>query len=213
MTAVVSSELIHLASPLFRWGFVLCVYIAPGIGVINMHISLQLFVLFQQLLLEGLLLYELCLLKDHLFPHEPYLLLDGRNCWGCLLDERKWRPLAGRKVQIQRFGHVSTEYAIFSAFWTGALGKLHTYWTQVWMAYDVRGPFSESFGRMRSETAIFPRFLRAGFATLPCELDPRTNVTSFRKVLVRWVYSLVLKAGSPYYLLVVGSWIGGSDSF
>ncbi|KAK5802082.1 hypothetical protein PVK06_029664 [Gossypium arboreum] len=67
-----------------------------------------------------------------------------------------------KNLMIGSLLHVPTEYAVFSVFETGALGRLRTYWTRVWMAYGVRGPFSEFFGHMRSETAIFPRFLRVG---------------------------------------------------
>ncbi|KAH1130380.1 hypothetical protein J1N35_001758, partial [Gossypium stocksii] len=41
--------------------------------------------------------------------------------------------------------------------------------------YKVRGPFSKFFGRMQSETVIFPRFLQVRPVTLPCELDPSAS--------------------------------------
>ncbi|KAH1097274.1 hypothetical protein J1N35_014195 [Gossypium stocksii] len=83
-------------------------------------------------------------------------------------------------------GHVSMEYVALSVSGTGALGGLCTYWTCVWMACGVRGPFSEFFRCMQSEIALFPRFPRGRSVTLSCELDPRDGLrpcpVSSRKV-------------------------------
>ncbi|KAH1107340.1 hypothetical protein J1N35_011108 [Gossypium stocksii] len=113
--------------------------------------------------------------------------------------------------------HVSTEHTVLFALKTGTLGGLHTYWTHVWMACKVCGPFSEFLKCMRSETTIFHRFLRVGFITLPCELDPLVGLrlcpVSSHKVPASWICRLALQAGSHCCLLMVGLWVRGSDPF
>ncbi|KAH1098083.1 hypothetical protein J1N35_015004 [Gossypium stocksii] len=78
------------------------------------------------------------------------------------------------------------KHAVLSTPRTGALGALYTHWTRVWMACRVRGPFSGFLECMRSETVIFPMFLRVGSITLPCELGlqagPTTLLVSSHKV-------------------------------
>lgn len=54
-----------------------------------MHLSSQLLILFQQLLLKGLLFHEPCLLSSHLFLHELYLLLDGQELLGVPLSSER----------------------------------------------------------------------------------------------------------------------------
>ncbi|KAK5846120.1 hypothetical protein PVK06_002391 [Gossypium arboreum] len=62
------------------------------------------------------------------------------------------------------------------------------------MACGVRGPFSEFLGCIRSEIAIFLRFLRAGPVTLPCELDSRASPTTLPCELaqVRWSFPVLV---------------------
>ncbi|MBA0649638.1 hypothetical protein Goklo_017182, partial [Gossypium klotzschianum] len=80
---------------------------------------------------------------------------------------------------------VGIEKLIFFAFEIGALGGLRTYWTRVWMIVEYMAFLVSFFERMRSEIAIFYRFLRAGFVTLPCELDSWANPTALPYGLVQ----------------------------
>ncbi|KAK5812608.1 hypothetical protein PVK06_028044 [Gossypium arboreum] len=55
---------------------------------------------------------------------------------------------------------MSIKHMVLSALGTGALGGVHTYSTDVWIAYGICNPFSELFGHMRSEIALFPSMVR-----------------------------------------------------
>ncbi|KAH1123212.1 hypothetical protein J1N35_006372 [Gossypium stocksii] len=105
------------------------------------------------------------------------------------------------------------EHAILFDFGIDTLDGLCTYWTCVQMTCRVCASFSEFFGRILSETVVFPKFLQAGSVTLLCELILQPCHLGSRKVPASWICSLALQARSPCCLLVVGSWVGGLDPF
>ncbi|MBA0614407.1 hypothetical protein Godav_014707 [Gossypium davidsonii] len=98
--------------------------------------------------------------------------------------------------------HVLMEHTVFFAFEIGALGGLRTYWTRVWMIVEYMAFLVSFFERMRSEIAIFYRFLRAGFVTLPCELDSWANPTALPYGLVQGSIELDLQRGEIPMLVV-----------
>ncbi|KAK5802080.1 hypothetical protein PVK06_029662 [Gossypium arboreum] len=88
---------------------------------------------------------------------------------GFVIEEGQWQHCGlcseswNREVEYVCLAHNYGAHGPF-CFWVGVLGWLRSYWTCVWIA--------------ASEIAVFFKFLRAGFITLPCELNPWADLAT-----------------------------------